>query len=286
MFSVRPGALVMQFRRPAGLLIVIFLSPLGWIDGFLCQLDHGRAVAQEAHAHNDYLHPRPLRDALDQSFASVEADIYLVDGQLLVAHDRWQLTPERTLAGLYLDPLRDRIKENGGSVHGDSRPFTLLIDIKSDGETTYRALHQLLEKYSDILSKTTEGGAQPGPVTAIVSGNRAVDVIAGDVPRYVGIDGRFSDLESPLSVDLMPLISDNWNKHFRWRGDGEMPETERRKLADLVSKVHAKGRRIRLWAIPDKPALWEAMRVSGVDLINTDDLAGLAKFLKTARSGR
>ena len=37
-----------------------------------------------AHAHNDYEHPRPLLDALDHRFGSVEADIYLVDGQLLV----------------------------------------------------------------------------------------------------------------------------------------------------------------------------------------------------------
>jgi hypothetical protein len=40
-----------------------------------------------AHAHNDYEHDRPLFDALDHGFCSVEADIHLVDGQLLVAHN-------------------------------------------------------------------------------------------------------------------------------------------------------------------------------------------------------
>src|SRR5436190_1820266 len=34
-----------------------------------------------AHAHNDYLHTRPLLDALDQGFCSVEADIHLVNGK-------------------------------------------------------------------------------------------------------------------------------------------------------------------------------------------------------------
>ncbi len=42
----------------------------------------------QAHAHNDYEHERPLLDALSHGFCSVEADIYLVDGALLVAHDR------------------------------------------------------------------------------------------------------------------------------------------------------------------------------------------------------
>src|SRR5215475_1398103 len=65
---------------------------------------------RHAHAHNDYEHKRPLLDALDHGFCSIEADIYLVDGQLLVAHDRRDVRPERTLQALYLDPLRERVK--------------------------------------------------------------------------------------------------------------------------------------------------------------------------------
>src|SRR5215475_7710089 len=71
------------------------------------------------HAHNDYEHKRPLFDALDHGFCSVEADIYLVDGALLVAHDRDQVKPERTLQALYLDPLRERVKTNGGRVYAN-----------------------------------------------------------------------------------------------------------------------------------------------------------------------
>src|SRR5438034_4524920 len=69
------------------------------------------------HAHNDYEHKRPLFDALDNGFCSVEADIYLVNGQLLVAHERFQAKPEKTLQSLYLDPLRERVKKNGGRVY-------------------------------------------------------------------------------------------------------------------------------------------------------------------------
>jgi len=59
-----------------------------------------------AHAHNDYLHPRPLLDALDHGFTSVEADVWIVNGALLVAHDQRDVMPERTLRALYLEPLR------------------------------------------------------------------------------------------------------------------------------------------------------------------------------------
>src|SRR2546428_201080 len=77
-----------------------------------------------AHAHNDYEHKRPLLDALDHGFCSVEADIFLVDGKLLVAHELGQTKPERTLQALYLDPLRERVKANGGRVLKDGAEVT------------------------------------------------------------------------------------------------------------------------------------------------------------------
>src|SRR3954467_4865673 len=81
-----------------------------------------------AHAHNDYLHEHPLADALSHGFASVEADIFLVDGKLLVAHEKRDIKPDRTLEALYLDPLKRRVRENGGSVYPGGGAFHLLID--------------------------------------------------------------------------------------------------------------------------------------------------------------
>src|SRR3954469_7012674 len=65
---------------------------------------------EHAHAHNDYEHARPLAEALEHGFTSVEADIWLVDGQLLVAHDRDKVDTARTLESLYLAPLRKSIQ--------------------------------------------------------------------------------------------------------------------------------------------------------------------------------
>ncbi len=100
----------------------------------------------QAHAHNDYEHDRPLLDALDHGFSSVEADIYLVDGALLVAHNRRDVKPERTLQRLYLDPLRERVQANGGSVYPGGKPFFLLIDIKTDGEAAYAVLDKAVDR--------------------------------------------------------------------------------------------------------------------------------------------
>ncbi|MGB7345170.1 MAG: phosphatidylinositol-specific phospholipase C/glycerophosphodiester phosphodiesterase family protein [Pirellulaceae bacterium] len=233
-----------------------------------------------AHAHNDYLHERPLLDALEQGFCSVEADVYLVDGELLVAHDRWQLKPERSLKALYLDPLRERVSANKGLVYPDGPPVTLLVDIKSDGKSTAIALHQLLSQYSDVFTSVENGKVTSKAVTAIISGNRDNKAILSQSPRFFGIDGRLSDLKSKAPTHEMPLISDHWGQNFRWRGEGEMSDEDAAKLKQIIDQVHAQERRIRFWATPDRPAVWRALNEAGVDLINTDKLAELATFLQ------
>ncbi len=236
-----------------------------------------------AHAHNDYLHDRPLLDALDNGFCSVEADIFLVQGKLLVAHTRSELSAENTLQRLYLEPLRQRVEQNDGGVYSGGPTFTLLIDIKSEGVATYRALHQVLLQYHDLLSRVENRHFHKKAVTAVVSGNRPQNAIAADSPRYVGIDGRLADLDSDQPADLIPLISDNWRNHFKWRGEGDLPDAERLKLLKIIQRAHSRNRRVRFWATPDQPSVWEALYRAGVDLINTDNLPGLSAFLRKAR---
>ena len=108
----------------------------------------------EAHAHNDSEHARPLFDALEHGFTSVEADVWLVDGKLLVAHDRENAQPVKTLKSLYVDPLDDVVRQNGHSVYpGWDGSLQLLIDIKSDGENTYAAIEQELRKHPALMTR-------------------------------------------------------------------------------------------------------------------------------------
>ncbi len=232
-----------------------------------------------AHAHNDYEHMRPLLDALDQGFCSVEADIFLRNGQLLVAHSAFELKPERTLEKLYLAPLAERVKQNGGRVFKDGPTFTLLIDLKSAGDPTYRALDALLAKYAGILSTTRDGKFTPQAIQVVISGDRPKELIEKQSLRFAGIDGRLTDLDSNAPSHLLPMISDNWTIHFTWRGRGDFPPAEREKLHTIVAKAHERGRVVRFWATPEEPALWRELHDAGVDLINTDRLKELREFL-------
>jgi hypothetical protein len=238
----------------------------------------------QAHAHNDYHHPRPLLDALSHGFCNVEADIFLVDGELLVGHDREDLTTERTLEKLYLEPLLKRFKHNEGGIFEPGLAFTLLIDFKTAAEPTYRALEHRLAHYQNMLTQFTTTSVQPGAVTIIVSGNRPFEIMASQPRRWAAVDGRLSDLKklTPVSpASLMPLISDHWPSHFKWDGRGEFPTEEKIKLLAIVQQTHAAGKRLRFWATADNRAMWQALAEAKVDLINTDNLDGLQEFLQT-----
>lgn len=237
-----------------------------------------RPLAQ-AHAHNDYAHARPLLDALDHGFCSVEADVFLVNGRLLVGHTPFELRVGRTLESLYLEPLSQRVAANGGRVYAGGPAFTLLVDVKSAAEPTYEKLEEILPRYRDMLGRFEAGRWREGAVRIVLSGNRPTETVRGQATRYVGIDGRTSDLDSTEPAHFMPMISDRWGSLFSWNGEGPMPEEERSKLQDYVARCRRAGRAVRFWASPEKESVWAALADAGVDYINTDDLAGLRKYL-------
>ena len=167
----------------------------------------------------------------------------------------------------------------GESTRTVRQSLCLLIS-RRDGVAAYKAIDTLLAKYESLISVTTDGEYTEKAVTVIISGDRPIQEIEGSQPCRAGIDGRIADLDSDKPASLLPLISDNWTNHFKYRGVGQMPDAERSKLQDIVARAHAKGRGVRFWATPEAPDLWQELKDAGVDLIGTDDLERLSKFLR------
>ncbi len=84
----------------------------------------------------------------------------------------------------------------------------------------------------------------------IVSGNRPVETMSKQTSRLAFLDGRMNDWKRSRMLILVPLVSDQWSSHFKWRGRGEMPADEVTKLKDCA-KTHAQKRKLRFWGAPD-----------------------------------
>src|SRR5262249_19122283 len=129
----------------------------------------GAATIHPGHSHNDYEQNRPLKEALENRFYSVEADIWYGKDKIQVSHTGWFYQGE--LEELYLNPLQDRVRAFG-SMYGDARPFLLWLDIKDQNPGLVSALDRLLSRYS-MLTRIVDEKVFPGPVSVILTGDES-----------------------------------------------------------------------------------------------------------------
>jgi hypothetical protein len=274
-------------RSAATLVLMLGAAALAGCQSQPLQTERAAPVAEAflpaAHSHNDYEQARPLATALELGFGSIEADIFLVDGELLVAHNRADCRPERTLRAMYLAPLAERSRSRGGRIYaGSDGTVTLLVDIKADGEAAYAELDRQLRAYGDVFSSVIDGVATRRAVDVVISGAVPRDTIAAQGSRYAFIDGREGDLraERPLRRTLVPLVSMPWGEHVAWDGAGRAPESALGSLRKLAEAAHTRGYRLRFWGAPATEAAWAAQSEIGIDVIGFDDLARGAAFLR------
>jgi len=234
-----------------------------------------------AFAHNDYCHQRPLFDALDNGYTNIEADIFLEEGDLIVAHINPFFRSDKILETMYLQPLADRIAKNGGQVYkGYNTPVVLLIDIKTGANNTYAALKPLLEKYRWMLSSYDNGKVTQRAITIVLSGHKPYQMIKSETNRLAFIDEDLRKTAADTTANnVYKLASCKYSKMLSWNGDGDFPTVERNKLCAYVTMAHKFGKKVRLWASPERNNVWKELLKCGVDLINTDKLVDLKNFL-------
>ncbi|MBS1525482.1 MAG: phosphatidylinositol-specific phospholipase C/glycerophosphodiester phosphodiesterase family protein [Bacteroidetes bacterium] len=234
-------------------------------------------------AHNDYLHKHPLFDALSNGFVNIEADIFLRGNKLVVAHVFPYFKSKKTLESLYFKPLYQRVTEHNGQVFANySKPVILMIDIKTGAEHTYRVLVPLLEKYRSMLTRMENGKIIYSAVTVVLSGHKPYNLIEGNPRRLAFIDEDLRKISRDSAMlNLFPMASCKYSHVLSWGGIGPIPSRQRQRLRDYVAMAHELGSKVRLWASPENKAVWDELLLDGVDLINTDQLANLRKYLNS-----
>lgn len=234
-----------------------------------------------AFAHNDYWNKHPLHDALENGYTNIEADVFLRGKNLIVAHFNPYFKQHRNLEKLYLQPLLEAVVDNGGLIYPDyNKPITLLIDIKTDGNETYKALKPLLEKYRNILTSYDNGVVVPRAITIVISGNKPYDIIKSESSRLAFIDNDLREtITDPNHANIYTMASCKYSNVIKWNGYGTLPVNQKERLINYVNAAHSRGEKVRLWASPESKTVWKELLKCGVDLINTNQLVALKKFL-------
>lgn len=226
------------------------------------------------HSHNDYEQQAPFWAAWQQRFGSIEADIWLVGGKVLVGHDTTEIKAGRTLEEYYVKPLLACIEKNNGHPYADTaRRLIILIDVKKDSVAALAALIALLDKYPAL--------ERCACLKWVISGNRPDPSQYPSYPPFIAFDGILHADYSPSALSRIAMMSDDLRHYTRWDTHTGIPDTGLDSLKQAIDRSHAEHLPVRLWDAPDFPLAWSQLMQLRVDYLNTDHIADLAAYLNS-----
>ncbi|KAK3166764.1 hypothetical protein OEA41_009889 [Lepraria neglecta] len=270
------------------------------------------------HSHNDYTRKVPLYDALAAGCTGVEADVWMTNNDLLVGHTEKSLSPSRTLQSLYIEPLLDILThqnpqllpsiggQNSSNRTGDpsSRngifdvnvtiPLTLLIDVKTDGTSTFPLILQQLEPLRTAGWLTNWNGSTlvPGLITVVGTGNTPFQPLfnaANGTYRDIFFDAPLEQLwgeSAPSNNKIYTSSNSNYastdfNAAIGKVQYGLLSPDQVNTIRAQVAEATKRGLRARYWNTPAWPIsvrdhVWDVLEKEGVGMLNVDDLIAAA----------
>lgn len=238
----------------------------------------GAAAAQPPvliHSHNDYAQRVPFYQAYAQQVSSIEADVFLHDGQLLVGHDVEDLRADMTFEALYVEPIVTLFARNGGRAFRDSdQTLQLMVELKSETDPTLRAVAALLGRWPEVFDPEVN----PAAVRVAVTGRVPAPETFDRYPRFLGFDGAWDADYTPEQLERIALISTNFRDFSQWNGKGTIIPAEKERLEQVIDRAHEQGKPVRFWNAPEGTTVYYTFYDMGIDYINTDKPEVCAAF--------
>ncbi len=227
------------------------------------------------HSHNDYCRRMPFYQAYAQGVHSIEADVFLHKGKLLVGHDIEDLRDEMTFEQMYVRPLVTLFGRNGGKAWADSdENLQLLVELKSETEPTLKAVVKMLRKYPSVFDPSVNRHA----VRIAITGNVPSPEEFSEYPEWIAFDGQWDEDYTPEQLERIALVSANFRNFSKWKGKGSIVESEAAKLQEVIDRVHAWNKPVRFWGAPEGITVYYTFWNMGIDYMNTDRPEQCAEF--------
>lgn len=225
-----------------------------------------------AHSHNDYQNQFPFKQAYDAGFGSIEADVFLQDNKLYLAHDPSELKKNRSIEKEYLIPLNDVLKKNNGFPYADKeKELQILVDLKTNAVNTLTALMKLMDKYP-LLKQSPQ-------LKWVISGNKPDVSLWKNYPAYILFDANPALEYTEEQLSKIGLFSASVKDYTSWNGKSNLPAGDIIKIKEVVQKANTLNKKTRFWATPDFVNAWYQLMNLNIDFINTDKIAELQTFL-------
>ncbi|TKD66976.1 alkaline phosphatase [Flavobacterium sp. ASW18X] len=219
------------------------------------------------HSHNDYLQPIPFWTALSAGAHVVEADVFVHNNTLKVAHTKDEIGNLTLIKG-YLEPMKVAAQKGYFK-----EPFVLMIDVK---EQPYKTLKVLLKELKSFKTLTDNKNIQ-----FLISGKRPKPEDFNAYPAYVQFD--WQELDTPLSPQQLKkvgMVSVGFKEYSVWNGKGRLTHEDEHVVKEVIIKAKKLGKPFRFWGTPDNKTAWLEFQKIGVEVINTDNPYQCVAFFK------
>lgn len=219
------------------------------------------------HSHNDYNQNFPFYQAYYAGMGSVEADVYLKNGKLLVAHNEEDTDVAKDIKTLYLEPISKVFRENMGRPYADkTKKLQLLIDIKAGSQQVLAVLIADLKPYLDVFDAKRNRNA----VQILISGDVPPAANFKDYPDYINFDGRTTNTYTDGELKRIGMVSESIAAFTVWNGKGTPTPVDKLKLKNAIAIAHKWNKPFRFWGTKDNPNTWKELENLGADWIGTD----------------
>ncbi|KAF4959920.1 hypothetical protein FGADI_1423 [Fusarium gaditjirri] len=246
------------------------------------------------HSHNDYWKAKPLTSALTAGCVGIEADVWKVRDELMVGHAEGDLSSEKTLTSMYIQPLvnlleahnQDRdpgVPPRGVYNRKPNQTVVLLVDLKSNPDKAWPLFLEKLELLRERgwLSHVRHGKFVSRPITVVATGKTKFRLVTEANPSHdVFFDaplrritrGQYDHTNSYYASTSFKKSVGNVPRKGLWPPQFEL-------IRDQISQAHIRGLKVRYWDMPNLPQdvriqLEKLLLDEGVDVINVDDLQG------------
>lgn len=228
-----------------------------------------------------------LWEAIGNGIFNFQADVMYIYGKIYVTpvmpDDENHKFP--TLPEAYLYPLYNQFKKNNSEiVPGYSGDIFLILNFTAQPTQIYKQLVAEMRPFSDMLTYyQVEGTDHQGKLRILIKDKSQLEKINGIKQSFLGQVGDLSDIDKNIDSKKMPLIEVDFNEITSWKGIGNIPFDDFRKIKDLVAKVHAQNKKISLINCPTYKTVADLVQTSKADFMNTVDATRAAGFFEVAK---
>ncbi len=268
-----------------------------YFSAFFLQTLWGQPAIPCGHSHNDYMQSRPLYTAIELGYGSIEIDVCLdKNNQLKVSHDPVVLSSKKTIEEMYFEPIVKMIEQKDTVFrYNNNYPLILMIDIKTNGDSAYKYLKPVLDKYEPYITQYNykKDSVIKAPLKICLSGNKPTtpvveaeewQLVKNDVSMPYPVHQEFLDFAASVyMLDVLFTIerrSVPYFKFLKYNGIGEPGKRDQLALEWYVTATHKKNKQVRFYAAGNNKKIWKYLLDGGVDWINIDHLKKFARFYK------